>query len=152
MRSLQQIPTSDAQVSLPTFAIGKVENARPVMSWHDVACPTYRLCQLAVRAGVTLPVADCPRLALRPGQVRIHPSGHAWPAAAQRPTEPAPWPFTRQWQPGLWMVLALSEASERPDDVWLLRRRPDPGNLVTKLHHAALVGFDLRQMEGDVSV
>jgi len=25
-------------------------------------------------------------------------------------------------------------------------------HLVTKLHHAALVGFDLRQMEGDVSV
>jgi hypothetical protein len=25
-------------------------------------------------------------------------------------------------------------------------------NLVTKLHHAALVGFDLRQMESDVSV
>jgi len=24
--------------------------------------------------------------------------------------------------------------------------------LVTKLHHAALVGFDLRQMQGDVSV
>jgi hypothetical protein len=25
-------------------------------------------------------------------------------------------------------------------------------HLVTKLHHAALIGFDLRQMEGDVSV
>jgi len=25
-------------------------------------------------------------------------------------------------------------------------------HLVTKIHHAALVGFDLRQMEGDVSV
>jgi len=25
-------------------------------------------------------------------------------------------------------------------------------HLVTKLHHTALVGFDLRQMEGDVSV
>ncbi len=25
-------------------------------------------------------------------------------------------------------------------------------HLVTKLHHAALVGFDLREMEGDVSV
>src|SRR5207237_3252901 len=25
-------------------------------------------------------------------------------------------------------------------------------HLVTKVHHAALVGFDLRQMEGDVSV
>ena len=25
-------------------------------------------------------------------------------------------------------------------------------HVVTKLHHAALVGFDLRQMEGDVSV
>ena len=25
-------------------------------------------------------------------------------------------------------------------------------NLVSKLHHAALVGFDLREMQGDVSV
>jgi hypothetical protein len=27
-----------------------------------------------------------------------------------------------------------------------------PSHFVTKLHHAALVGFDLRQMEGDVLV
>jgi hypothetical protein len=33
-----------------------------------------------------------------------------------------------------------------------LDRDPMASHLVTKLHHAALVGFDLRQMESDVSV
>jgi hypothetical protein len=36
------------------------------------------------------------------------------------------------------------------DDVSLLATTAS--HLVTKRHHAALVGFDLRQMEGDVSV
>jgi len=30
--------------------------------------------------------------------------------------------------------------------------RHDVPHFVTKLHHTALIGFDLRQMEGDVSV
>ena len=33
-----------------------------------------------------------------------------------------------------------------------INREQLSSHLVTKLHHAALVGFDLRQMEGDVSV
>ena len=46
-------------------------------------------------------------------------------------------------------------AVDRGDLLWLRRGRGAvraSSHLVTKLHHAALVGFDLRQMEGDVSV
>jgi len=40
--------------------------------------------------------------------------------------------------------------SELSGDVsWLAAMRQ---HLVTKRHHAALIGFDLRQMEGDISV
>jgi hypothetical protein len=39
MRSLQQIPASDAQVSLPTFAIGKGDYGSTEMSVHAVEGP-----------------------------------------------------------------------------------------------------------------
>src|SRR5215475_1497672 len=47
---------------------------------------------------------------------------------------------------------AYQLADEAPASLADRLSRRLSSHLVTKLHHAALVGFDLRQMEGDVSV
>ena len=57
----------------------------------------------------------------------------------------------RDCPPGA-LPYAYQLADEAPASLADRLSRRLSSHLVTKLHHAALVGFDLRQMEGDVSV
>jgi hypothetical protein len=59
---------------------------------------------------------------------------------------------TRRDGPTGALPYAYQLADEAPASLADRLSRRLSSHLVTKLHHAALVGFDLRQMEGDVSV
>ena len=60
--------------------------------------------------------------------------------------------MTRRDCPSGALPYAYQLADEAPVSLADLLSRRLASHLVTKLHHAALVGFDLRQMEGDVPV